>query len=656
MNELANEKSAYLKHAADQKIDWLPWSEKAFKKAKDEDKPVFLSSGAVWCHWCHVMAKECFYDDDIAGFLNSNYVCIKLDRDERPSIDRRYQMAVSAMNSGGGWPLTVFLTPDKKPFYGGTYFPPEDKLGRPGLKKVLKTIDSYYKTNRAEITEYSGRVINAITAEPLNEGEINALQLNDAVNRIISECDKQNGGFGSAPKFPMPGAIDFLINRYVITRDESIRHCIEKTLKSMADGGMYDHLGDGFHRYSTDDYWIIPHFEKMAEDNSWLMRNYLNAYAVFEDDRYKSIVEGIIRFTMNVLADSKGGFYSSQDADITPDDEGGYFIWTDDDFRRVLTGDEYRVMSLYLMNEKGAMHHDSSKRVLFINRSVSEIAEEIGRGADDIADTIQHCKNKLLEERNKRECPYIDNAIYTSINGMYIASFLKACDILADNEVRDFALKSLDRLINTNVKNGLLYHTEDVKALLDDYIYLIEALLAAYETTGKTSYMESGDAFMEECINKLWDNEEGGFMDSEDHVLGVKVKGIQDSPHPAANSLSILLLLKLFVMTGKSKYYQYAEKALKTFSPIVKDMGVHAGFYYSALDAYFNCVKLELHTKPESELSLSARSVFVPYLNVLYRADEGYALVCFRETCYDPLKNGKELQEFLREKIYVENI
>ena len=206
MNGLANEKSAYLKHAADQKIEWLPWSEEAFERAKDEDKPVFLSSGAVWCHWCHVMAKECFYDEDIARLLNSKFVCIKLDRDERPSIDRRYQMAVSAMGSGGGWPLTVFLTPDKKPFYGGTYFPPEDKLGRPGLKKVLNTIGSYYKTNRAEITEYSGMVINAIQADALNAGEITEDQVKDAATRIISECDQQNGGFGTAPKFSYAGS------------------------------------------------------------------------------------------------------------------------------------------------------------------------------------------------------------------------------------------------------------------------------------------------------------------------------------------------------------------------------------------------------------------------------------------------------------------
>jgi uncharacterized protein YyaL (SSP411 family) len=656
MNVLANEKSAYLKHAADQKIDWLPWSEDAFIKAKEEDKPVFLSSGAVWCHWCHVMAKESFYDDDIAGLLNDNYVCIKLDRDERPSVDRRYQMAVSAMGSGGGWPLTVFLTPDKKPFYGGTYFPPEDRLGRPGLKKVLRTIGSYYKTSRDEIAEYSGKVINAIQAETLNGGKITEAHVNDAVTKILSECDRHYGGFGEAPKFPMPGAMDVLINRYAISGDSSIRHCLQTTLKSMADGGIYDHIGDGFHRYSTDDYWIIPHFEKMAEDNAWLMRNYLDAYTVFEDERYRSVVEGIIRFTMNVLTDSNGGFYISQDADLTPDDEGGYFTWTDEDLRRVLSDQEYRVMSRYFMSDKGEMHHDRSKRVLFITRSIEEIAEESGQDAEDIAAIIRTSKLKLLEERNSRECPYIDKAMYTSINGMYAASFLKAWNVLANDEVKDFALKSLDCIMRENIVNGHLYHIEGIEALLDDYVYLIDALLTAYEATGKTTYLDSGHAFMEECIDKLWDSEEGGFMDSRDNVLGVKVKGIQDVPHPSANSLAILLLLKLSAMTGKHEYYQYAEKALKIFSPIVKDLGVHAGFYYSALDAYFNGIKLELHAKPDSELAQTARSVFIPYKSMLYGDDAGHVMVCFRETCHEPIRSGKELQEFIREKKYLENL
>ncbi len=655
MNILANEKSAYLKHAADQKINWLPWSDEAFKKAADEDKPVFLSSGAVWCHWCHVMAKESFYDADIAGLLNSGYVCIKLDRDERPAIDRRYQMAVSAMGSGGGWPLTVFLTPDKKPFYGGTYFPPEDRLGRPGLKKVLQTVGSYYKTNRDEINEYSGKVINAIKSEVLNSGDISEVQVNDAVDRILSESDREQGGFGSAPKFPMPGAIDFLLNRYSISRIDTIGQCVESTLISMADGGMYDHLGDGFHRYSTDDYWIIPHFEKMAEDNAWLMRNYLNAYSIFGNDRYRKVVEGIIRFTMDVLTDNKGGFYSSQDADITPDDEGGYFTWTEEDFRKSLNTDEYKLISSHFINEKGAMHHDGSKKVLFIARDINDIAREYELDSTDVAATIQAGKAKLLNERRKRECPYIDRAMYTSINGMYITSFLMAYNVLADNDARDFALKSLNIILAESIILGQLYHTEGVKAMLEDYIYLIEALLAAYEATGESYYMDSADAFMKECINKLWDPEEGGFTDSEDNDLGVKVKGIQDIPHPAANSLAIIILFKLSALTENRDYFELAEKALKVFSPIVKDMGVQAGFYYSALDAYFNGVKLELHSGHDSNMSHTARSIFVPYKNILYGEDKGNAVVCFREACHEPINNSEELHQFLLTKKYLEN-
>jgi uncharacterized protein YyaL (SSP411 family) len=375
MNRLAHEKSAYLKHAAHQRIDWYAWSEEAFEKAHREDKPVFLSTGAIWCHWCHVMAQESFENEEIIKLLNDNFVNVKLDRDERPDIDRIYQNAVAAMGAGGGWPLSVFLTHDKMPFYGGTYFPPEDLYGRPGFKKVLKAVLELFTSKKEEISHYTGKLINALKPKPMDLEDLKESEVGKAVEKILSELDPQNGGFGTAPKFPMTGALEFLINRYVLTSKESIRHAVKKTLESMAKGGFHDQIQGGFHRYSTDEAWIIPHFEKMADDNAWLLRNYIDAYAIFGDEYFKDVATGIINFIQEVLSDTDGGFYASQDADVTPDDEGGYFTWTDEDFRKVMSDEEYRILSLYLFHEKGTMHHDGAKRVLFVSLEKNEIAQ-----------------------------------------------------------------------------------------------------------------------------------------------------------------------------------------------------------------------------------------------------------------------------------------
>jgi uncharacterized protein len=651
MNRLDDAKSPYLRHAADQKIDWYSWAEEPFERAKKEDKPVFLSTGAVWCHWCHVMAKECFEDDEIAGLLNKNFICIKLDRDEMPSIDRRYQQAVTAMGSGGGWPLSVFLTHEKKPFFGGTYFPPEDMHGRPGFKKVLREVASLYRTKKEEISAYTDKLMDFIKPGLLPGGNISRVISDKAIKIILAEYDSQNGGFGTAPKFPMPGALEFMISRYFFSRDESIADSVSRTLKSMAKGGFHDQLGGGFHRYSTDAAWIIPHFEKMAEDNAWLLRNYIDAYAIFKDDKFRKVAEGIISFIGNVLSDPEGGYYASQDADVAPEDEGGYFLWTNEDFRKILDDDEYRIMSLYLFDERGSMPHDESKRVLFEVVEEKEIGRLTGFDLEKVRQIIKSAKEKLLEERNKRETPFIDRTLYTSLNGMLIASCLKAFRTLKDRRLKDFALKSLERITASRYSDSGLFHSEGVKAVLDDYIFLIEALVSAYEITGDRPYLDQADELMELCIKKLWDHEDGGFFDSEDALLGIRLKGIQDIPHPSANSVGTRLLLKLCYMTGKESYCRYAETALKAFSKTAELMGVHAGYYYSALDEYFYMLKLTLKTDPDSGLAETARSCFRPYMSLVYdNKNEGFVLPCSDSTCFDPITTPEALAFFLAEK------
>jgi uncharacterized protein YyaL (SSP411 family) len=650
MNRLSQEKSPYLQHAAHQKIDWYPWSDEAFETAERENKPVFLSSGAVWCHWCHVMARECFANAEIVKLLNESFISIKLDRDERPDIDRRYQQALHAMGSGGGWPLSVFLAPDKKPFFGGTYFPPEDNFGRPGFKKVLKAIIDLYHSKRGEMSEYGNRIIDSLKQKSASGSEITKHEIDRAVTAVLSQFDPQHGGFGSSPKFPVPGAIEFLINRYFFTKKESVAFAVKTTLESMAKGGFCDQIGGGFHRYSVDEAWIIPHFEKMAEDNAWHLRNYLDAYAASGNKYFKEIAGGIIHFVGAVLSDAEGGFFASQDADVTPEDEGGYFTWTEREFRESLDDEEYKILSLHLLDDRGSMHHDKSKKVLFVAMEASEIAGRIGLDIAKVVEIIETGKRKLLDGRIRRETPFVDKTLYASTNGLMISSYIKAFRVLGEKSLKDFALKSLERIMKSCLVNDKLFHREGVDALLDDYINLIDALIAAYEITGDPSCLRQADNLIGVCIDKFWDEEEGGFFDTDREVIELRLKHIEDLPHPSANSLGIILLLKLYLMTGEKAYHHYAESSLKAFSLQTKDLDIHAGYYFCALDAYFNMIKLTMETSPSSGLSKAAFSSFRPYASLVYGEDKGRVIPCVKDVCYEPVGDAERLRDFLRKK------
>lgn len=646
-NRLSSERSPYLRHSAEQEINWYPWSEEAFEKARLEDKPVFLSSGAIWCHWCHVMAKESFENEEIARLLNEKFVSIKIDRDERPDLDRRYQMAVSAMGGGGGWPLSVFLTPEGNPFFGGTYFPPEDRFGRTGFKKILKTVADLYHSKKSEILKYSYELTRSLKPGSLSHGEITQSFIDEAVEKILSHFDPQNGGFGSSPKFPMSGVLEFLINRFFLSRKDSVGFAVRKTLESMAKGGFHDQIGGGFHRYSVDEAWIIPHFEKMTDDNAWLLRNYIDAYSIFGHKYFKETAEGIISFVRSTLSDPEGGFYASQDADVTPGDEGGYFTWTDEDFRKVLNDEEYQVLSLHLFNERGQMHHDESKRVLFIAMEEEEISRKLGMDRQKVNLIIQSGKEKLLKERNRRVAPFIDKTFYTSLNGMMITSYLRAFRVIKDDYIKDFALRSLKRMNEIHLMDNELFHTRGVKGFLDDHMYLIEASIASYEITGEHSYIDKADGLMNICMEKFWDDNESGFFDTEDEVLGIRLKSIEDIPRPSANALAVILLLKLHSMTGKEIYHNHAEKILKVFSGQAKDIGIHSGYYYCGMDAYFNMLTLRLHRALNNPLTDAALSNFRPYVIFLYGEETDKAIPCTKETCYEPIGSPEELKIFL---------
>ena len=643
MNRLANERSPYLRHAAGQPVQWYPWCDEAFDRARSENKPVFLSSGGVWCHWCHVMAKETFEDREVASILNERFISIKLDRDERPDIDRRYQQAVALMGNAGGWPLSVFLTPDRRPFFGGTYFPPEDRYGRPGFRRVLDSVSEFYRSRADEASQYGVRVFDALQADVLSPGALAKGALEEAQASMLGQFDGVHGGFGSSPKFPMPGALSFLLHRAAAANDTGAERAVRTTLDAMARGGFHDQLAGGFHRYSVDEAWMVPHFEKMADDNAWLLRNYADAYAVYGDERYRDAARGVIRFMRDVLSDPAGGFFASQDADVTPDDEGGAFTWTERELHRVLTIEEFEALSLHLFSERGRLHHDQEKRVLSVAMTPREVAEQLGASEDAVRTLIEGGKQKLLAERSRRETPFVDRSLYTSLNGMCITSFLKAFRVFGDAALRDFALASLDRVLRERTGEGRLEHAEGVPALLDDVVYLVEALVAAYEATGDRSRLERAEQFMEKALLTFADPA-GGFFDTGDAVLGVRLKRIEDIPHPSANAVAALQLIKLWHITGKDRYRDEAERTLAIFAAAAPAMGIHGGMYFCALDAWFSALTLTVEARPGSDLAAAAMRLAGTTTVLVYGEDRGRIIPCVNGLCREPVTRSEELR------------
>ncbi len=397
---LANSASPYLRSAVHQPVEWYEWGAEAFARARAEDKPILLDIGAVWCHWCHVIDRESYENPQLAAIINQLFIPVKVDRDERPDVDARYQAAISAISGQGGWPLTGFLLPDGRPFFGGTYFPPEDAMGRPGFRRILEAVAASFRTRRAEVEEAASRLAEAVkNAETFTgaRGELDSRAVRDQIESILNQFDSRNGGFGRMPKFPHPSAIDLLLERYQASEDTRALQVAAFTLEKMGSGGVYDQLAGGFHRYSVDERWCVPHFEKMSYDNSELLKNFLHGYQVTRDPFFREVAEGIIDWTNAVLSDqAHGGFYASQDADQTLDDDGDYFTWTLEEVRAVLTPEESRVIELtYDVEAHGEMHHNPAKNVLWIARKPKEIAATLGVEEADIRLLLARAKGKL---------------------------------------------------------------------------------------------------------------------------------------------------------------------------------------------------------------------------------------------------------------------
>jgi uncharacterized protein YyaL (SSP411 family) len=646
LNSLARASSAYLRSAMHQPIQWHEWGEEAFAAAQRENKPMLLDIGAVWCHWCHVMDRESYDDPEVAAIVNEHFIAVKVDRDERPDIDSRYQAAVSAVSGQGGWPLTAFLTPDGKPFYGGTYFPPTDGYGRPSFKRVLLSISNAYREKNGDVLEQAKMVESAIAqAESFSgrDGRVSEHIIAAIQKSAFSMFDAAHGGFGQAPKFPHPSALDLLIERYARAGDESLRNLIVTTLEHMANGGVYDQLAGGFHRYSVDERWVVPHFEKMCYDNSELLKNYVHAYQATGSEFFASVARDIIRWMDEWLSDrERGGFYASQDADISMDDDGDYFTWTLDEARAVLTDEEAQVAALhYDINEVGEMHHNPAKNVLYVRAPIEEIARRMSLSTGRVKDLLNSAKRKMYAARLKRPTPYVDKTVYVGWNSMCVSAYLEAAKVLNLDDARRFALRSLDRTLAeawkahvgnagegtraTQSKTRLLHvvaysdpaaEHREVCGLLDDYAATTLACLDAYEATADLSYFKFAQAIGDAMIAKFFDAVSGGFFDAEPAadgkslgVLSTRRKPLQDSPTPAGNPMAAIALLRLHHYTGDNGYHDKAEQTLEAFAGVAEQFGIFAGTYGIAvlhlLESPVQIVVISDSESPETAATLA---------------------------------------------------
>ena len=603
-NQLGQARSAYLRSAAHQPIHWCEWSDAAFDRARAEDKPVLLDIGAVWCHWCHVMDGESYENEEIARLINDHFVAVKVDRDERPDIDSRMQVAVQAVSGQGGWPLTAFLTPDGKPFFGGTYFPPDDRDGRPGFHSVLQNIAAYYQNSRAEIVEQAGKVAevmaSAETASP-KETTLSPALLEEILDSIAHSFDVRNGGFGTAPKFPHCAAVDLLLNHHQQSGETWALTIAETTLTKMARGGVCDQIGGGFHRYSTDAHWTVPHFEKMSYDNSELLKNYLHGYQVTGNPFYRETAEGIIGWINSVLSDqARGGFFASQDADIDMHDDGDFFTWTVEELNAALSPEEAEVLRLHFGVEAiGDMHHNSKKNVLEVAMEPREISARLDLPEERVRELMASGKKRLLAERNKRKIPFVDPTIYINWNAMMISAFLEAAEALDRPDCREFALKTLDRLVAAaySPEQGMFHSLVDEEAridgLVEDQIQMAQALLDAYQATLQKKYFDVSERLMQRAIEQYWDDKDGGFFDVPSSrsglgALATKRKPFQDSPTPAANPAAALVLERLYHFTENALYREKAEAILKLYSEPASRYGLYAATYGLALSLHFH--------------------------------------------------------------------
>ena len=612
-NRLIHETSPYLLQHAHNPVDWYPWGEEALQRAKELDRPILLSVGYSACHWCHVMERESFENEDIAALMNEHFVSIKVDREERPDIDAIYMQAVQAMTQQGGWPMTVFLTPDGRPFYGGTYFPPRDRYGMPGFPHVLHTIADIYQHQRKQVEEQADQLADYLqkrSASPLRGrgdtapgGALPLEILGVASRELAADFDAVNGGFGNAPKFPNTMALEFLLRMHLhrmrgeigtrATRPEL--EIVELTLQRMANGGIYDQLGGGFHRYSVDAEWLVPHFEKMLYDNALLSRLYLHAYLVTGKPFYRRIAEETLDYVAREMTSPEGGFYSTQDAD-SEGEEGRFYTWTPGEIEAALDPEDAALFMRYYDVTAGGNFEE--KNILHVPADAQSVADEAGVSSERLQEALQRGREALFRLREKRVHPGRDEKILTAWNGMMLRSFAEAARHLERADYLQIAARNADFLLANLVRDGRLLRTyKDGRArlngYLEDYAMLADGLLALYEADFQARWFAEARRLTDEAIALFADQQQGGFFDtgSDHEALISRPKEIMDNATPAGNSVAVDVLLRLAAFTGEDAYRERADEYLRSLADIIAQHPQAFGHLLGALDFSLSPVK-----------------------------------------------------------------
>ncbi len=622
MNRLAHEQSPYLLQHADNPVDWYPWGDEAFQKAKELDRPIFLSIGYSTCHWCHVMEHESFEDDSVAKLLNDNFISIKVDREERPEVDHVYMAVCQAMTGGGGWPLTIFMTPEKEPFFAGTYFPKDRRGQRPGMFQVVPAIADAWKNKRQDILESKDRIKGYMQ-------QSNKSSLGDALPDSVfqtaftyfkDQFDTKNGGFGKAPKFPSAHNLVYLIRYSEYSGDAHALKMAEETLKAMRKGGIFDHLGFGFHRYSTDSHWRVPHFEKMLYDNAMLTMAYLEAFGATGDKDYEKVVREILTYITRDMTDPEGGFYSAEDAD-SEGEEGKFYVWTAEEIQSILgPEDGGRFVSIFNVSNDGNFHDEATQKqtgsnILYLREDWNAIEKRHNIDEKKLDEFFHYTRSVLFNERKTRIHPLKDDKILTDWNGLMIAAMAKAGAVLDDPDYVNRAKKATDFILkNMKTEDGNLYKRSrngqaGLPGHLDDYSFLVWGLIELYEATFETQYLQEAVHLSNKMITDFWDSDNGGFFLGRlgDEELIVRAKTGYDGAIPSGNSVAAFCFLRLGRMTGNTQWLDYAETIFKVFS---KSAVSYPRGFTQLLSAFLfqtnNPVEFVIVGSPENEMTKHA--------------------------------------------------
>ena len=673
-NNLINETSPYLLQHAHNPVEWFAWGDEAFAKAKAEDKPVLVSIGYSACHWCHVMEHESFEDEATARIMNEHFVNIKVDMEERPDVDKIYMEFVQLTTGSGGWPLNVFLTPDKLPFFGGTYFPPDRRYNMPSFQQILFSVAGAWKEKRDELLHSANDVLGEmrrIGLAELSPAGLSPEQLDSAFQSFVRTFDATNGGFGGAPKFPAPMSLEFLLRYFNRTKNVQALNIVLKTCKEMAHGGIYDQLGGGFHRYSVDAVWLVPHFEKMLYDNAQLAKLYLHVYQITKDGFYKQIAVETLEYIKREMLDEKGGFYSTQDAD-SEGVEGKFFVWTPQEIEEILGEEDAQAFNFYYdVSEDGNFEEEN---ILNVKNTIAETAEVLKISEESLKEILEKGKEKLFIEREKRIKPFRDEKVLTAWNGLMLATFSEASAILDNPEYLEIALKNADFILENLQKDGYLLRTwkdgkAKLNAYLEDYANFAEGLIELYQVSGEVKYLEEAKRLADLMITEFWDEEAGGFFftgNNHEEML-VRNKDFNDNATPSGNSTAVDVLLKLSKLFGGDGYEKFAVTVLRLIAPQIRRYPQAFGKSLSALEFYLGSAKeivivgekgndlekavwqkylplkvVALSDKPETDAELmplfQERKVF---------ENKPTAFVCEMRVCQKPVTTVEQLNEQL---------